>query len=317
VIIVRTSTEEEATMRNSRLSISFILVLVTAGFLACGDDSPVGVGESVTETLRLGPFTMSPGQEMEGYTTDIPRPSGDFGLQAVSFEVTDETGTPIEHHDFHLHHIVMHNGNRDDHACPGETERFIAAGQEKTPIGPFPDGYAYPIAAGDRLDAVYHLMDTRASGEGEMRVYIEYEMTYLPGASGYRPLTPYFLDVVGCGGNSTYDVPGNGGPGSEHVQTASWTCTKDGLVLWVAGHLHEGGKRLTLTNETRDDLICQADLTYDEQGELSMSSCAPLMEIRQGDICTLESVYDNSHYWEDAMGIVLAYIWESSETGDE
>lgn len=302
-------------MRKSQLFVQTSLVIVTLSVLSCGSDNPMGVLETLSGTFRLGPITLSPGGVVEGSVTGIPHPPGDIGIRAINFEVVDEAGTPIPHEDLHLHHIVFHNGNRNDRACPGQTERFVAAGQEKTPVGPFPDTYAYPVAAGDRLDAIYHLMDTRMEGGGDLTVYIEYEMTWFAGASGYSPLVPYFLDVTGCGGNSTYDVPGDGGPGSEHVQSATLTSPINGTVVWIGGHLHEGGKRITLTNETTGELVCSCDAMYDEMGELHMSSCAPMEEMHEGDMFLLESIYDNSRPYEDVMGIVIAYIWENSGTG--
>jgi hypothetical protein len=53
-----------------------------------------------------------------------------------------------------------------------------------------------------------------------MTVPIKYTIDYQPGAdaTNSRPLDVYFQDVTGWE-NSTYDVPGDGGPGSVHVRS--------------------------------------------------------------------------------------------------
>ena len=74
----------------------FAMVLVSAA-LACGacvplQNAPAGGGATVTSTYRLGPFTLAPGGEAQGTSTNIPRPTGQFGLQRASFTLVDEHG---------------------------------------------------------------------------------------------------------------------------------------------------------------------------------------------------------------------------------
>src|SRR5688500_9072657 len=91
-------------------------------------NAPPGGGETVTQTFRYGPFTLGPGEEMQGSpSSGMPRPSGSFGLKSAKFNVVDENGTPVSAHDVHLHHIVMTTSAREDRLCPGRRERFIGA----------------------------------------------------------------------------------------------------------------------------------------------------------------------------------------------
>ena len=99
-------------------------------------NAPAGVGETLTKTFRYGPFTLGPGEDAEGSTASgMPRPSGAFGLKVAQFDVVEEDGTPVSVQDVHLHHIVMTTSAHQDQLCPGRRERFIASGQERTPIG--------------------------------------------------------------------------------------------------------------------------------------------------------------------------------------
>ena len=70
-------------------------------------------------------------------------------------------------------------------------------------------------------------------------VCIQYTVGYQPGATAQnsRPVTPFFLDVTRCG-NSTYDVPGNGGPGGIHTAARTWSAPWDGYMVTAGGHLH-------------------------------------------------------------------------------
>ncbi|MBA3261318.1 MAG: hypothetical protein H0T69_02350 [Thermoleophilaceae bacterium] len=82
--------------------------------------------------------------------------------------------------------------------------------------------YAYLVGANDQWGSIYHLMNETPAGTPAKTVYIEYTLEYQPGANATnsRPVNAYFQDVTGCGG-STYDVPGNGGPGSVHTKSRS------------------------------------------------------------------------------------------------
>jgi hypothetical protein len=96
-------------------------------------------------------------------------------------------------HDVHLHHIVMTTSAHQDRLCPGRRERFIGAGMERTPInlwGP----YAYLVGAGDQWgsSSIYHLMNETPPGTPAKTVYIQYTLSYQPGANATnsRPVQP-------------------------------------------------------------------------------------------------------------------------------
>lgn len=294
-----------------RVGVASLLVVgsvTVVGLPGAASSTRAGVADEAG-VFRIGPITLEPGAQVMRYELGVPRPDGDLGLQYMAVRLVDGDGEPVSHHDVHLHHVVFHNAARPDGVCPGKTQRFGGAGGERTPIGQFPAPYAYPVEADDRWDANYHLVDLREQGR-PLDVFIEYELAWVPGDEATRPVTPYFLDVTGCGGDSTYDVPGDGGSGSLHVRTASWAAPADGLLVFAFGHLHDGGRDAVLVDRTNRTIACRSVASYGSMDELSMSTCRPRTPVAAGDRFLLASRYDNSRPYEDVMGIAMAYVWE-------
>jgi hypothetical protein len=283
------------------------LVLAAAG---CEPlvNAPPGGGSTVTETFLLGPFAIGPGGDAMGSPSNVPRPAGAFGIKRVSFDVVDAAGKPVSMHDVHLHHLVMTTDARQDALCSGRAERFMGAGMERTPLnlwGP----YTYLVGAGDRWGAIYHVMNTSSATR---TVYIKYRIEYQPGADAgnSRPVRPLFMDVTGCG-NSEYDVPGNGGPGSVHTKSRTWTAPQDGMAVYAGGHVHDGGIDISLQKEGAGSAACTGTASYHENPRhlAKINPCFLHEKVSAGDRFTVTSRYDNSAPVEGAMGIMLSYVW--------
>jgi hypothetical protein len=297
-----------------RRIVASIALVVGALFLATGCDEPLrnpppGGGDVVTQTFRYGPFTLGPGGEVQGSpSSGMPRPSGAFGLHSAKFNVVDQNGTPVSAHDVHLHHIVMTTSAHEDALCPGRRERFIGAGMERTPIklwGP----YTYLVGAGDQWGSIYHLMNESSSTR---TVFIEYTLEYQPGATATnsRGVRPLFMDITGCG-NSVYDIPGNGGPGSVHTNSRAWTAPQDGLAVFAGGHLHDGGIDITLKDATTNTVFCTGTATYHENPHhlATINACQMHKLVTAGHSYSVTARYDNSQPYQDVMGIMLTYVW--------
>lgn len=298
--------------RRALVIVSLASVLLLSAACEPLVNAPPGGGLTVTETFRYGPFTFGPGGEVEGSpASGMPRPAGAFGLKSARFAVVDETGATVSPHDVHLHHIVMTTSAREDQLCPGRPERFIGSGMERTQIGLW-GPYTYLVGANDQWGSIYHLMNETAAGTPAKTVYIEYTLSYQPGANATnsRPVDAYFQDITGCG-SSTYDVPGNGGPGSVHTKSASWTAPRDGLAIFAGGHLHEGGIDITLKDATTNTTFCTGTATYhDNPRHLSAINPCPLHhKVTAGHTFSVSARYDNSEPWDDVMGIYLTYVW--------
>lgn len=298
--------------RKAFLSVALVASLLL--FAGCEElrNAPPGGGQTLKQTFRYGPFTLGPGEEIEGSpSSGMPRPPGSFGIKSAQFDVVDQNGTPVSVHDVHLHHLVLTTSAREDRLCPGRPERFLGTGMERTPIslwGP----YTYLVGANDKWGSIYHLMNETAAGTPEKTVYIQYTLEYQPGANATnsRPVDALFQDVTGCGG-STFDVPGNGGPGSVYTKSRSWRAPSDGLAIFTGGHLHEGGIDISLKDRTTGTNFCTGTAIYHENPRhlSKIDPCFLHNKVVAGHDFAVTARYDNSEPWDDVMGIMLTYVW--------
>lgn len=292
-------------------------LLVTAGACEPIRNAPPGGGAESVDTYRVGPFDLAPagqpGSDDQGWGTNIPRPDGAFGMKSIEFRVVEADGTPVPHGDMHLHHIVMMNSARQSQNCSNWPERFAGTGSEMTPTD-LADPYAYLVGAGDRWSATWHIMNESSEAK---EVYIEYEIGYQPGATteNTRGVTPFFLDVTGCG-NSEYDVPGNGGPGSVHTTSRTWNAPWDGLLVRSEGHVHGGGIDISLEHEPSGDtctMVAKYGHSHPHGAPGEITDCTAHNRFERGDRYTVTARYDNDEPVAGAMGIVMAYAWEGTQ----
>lgn len=293
-----------------------LLILVMA---ACDPivNAPPGGGEVVQGTFRIGPFNLAPegqaGSETNSSQANVPRPSGAFGMKTISFDLVDAAGNPIPHSAVHLHHVLLMNPARTTPFCSNFSERFAGAGSERTPMS-LPDPYAYMVGANERWNALWHLMNTSTTNQ---QVYIQYKVGYQPGATAQntRGVTPFFLDVDGCG-DSEYDVPGNGGPGSVHTNTRTWTAPWGGYITSAGGHLHGGGIDITIRNDATGaacTMTAKYEHTHPHDAPGSITTCPVHKRFEAGQQFSVTARYDNSEPHQDVMGIVLAYAWRGNQ----
>jgi len=310
-------------MRTHQLRKLFVVgafALVTPMIAACDPivNAPPGGGAVSNGTFRLGPFNLAPmgqsGDEDQGSQGNIPKPPTPFGMKNITFDLVYADGTSVPHSAAHLHHVVLMNPARRSMFCTQQwPERFAGSGSERTPIS-FPDPYAYMTNAGEQWNALWHVMN---ESDQPQQVYIQYKVGYQTGAnsSNTRSVTPFFLDVTGCGG-STYQVPGNGGPGSVHTNTRTWTAPWGGYLVGAGGHLHGGGIDITIRNNTQN-LACTMTAKYEhshpEGAPGSITTCPVHKRVNQGDSFSVISRYDNSQPYTDVMGIVMAYGWQGTQ----
>jgi len=114
---------------------------------------------------------------------------------------------------------------------------------------------------------------------------------------------------------SEYAVPP--GPTSSHW---TWTSNLTGRIVATAGHVHDGGVRTTLTNQTTGRHLCTSWAGWGKkaayQGSIeSMSGCTwdRVGTVQKGEVLDLESVYDSPKAVPDAMGIMMAFVFETPD----
>jgi hypothetical protein len=243
---------------------SRLLLLAVVALLTVGTQSAAAAER--TETFRVGPVTVGGYQVLqEQALAGLPKPSSDSFITAMKVDVVDKDGTPVSIRRLMLHHIVFLNlgtqvGEKQDPTCsritaldsrtqiPALAERFYAAGEERAELE-LPPGYGYRSKGADKWLMSYMLMNHRAEADS---AYIQYTVT-TDDDPGLTPADPYWLDVKNCWSDPVYDVPGGGKPGSTDVKTMTWTPPTGGRIVAGGGHVHGGGKALTLSQPSCGD----------------------------------------------------------------
>jgi plastocyanin len=319
--------------RLRRLALLGALVLGAAVLLPAGSAN----AETKTFTERVGPITIG-GYEVQQSLLFAPKPPEDGHITAMDVEITDADGTPIRIQRLMLHHIVFLNLNREDETCKdrqfkmwdnrpaaiGYTpERFYAAGEERAKLI-LPPGYGYSMRSSDRWMMAYMVMNHRAATDS---AYIQYRVTYETGASDTdtRDVTPYWLDVRNCSADPIYNIPGTDGRGSTHRETYDYVLPEGGRIVAAGGHVHGGGKRLTLTQPgCGNRLLGRSTPTWGlpshafynvrpvlhEPGPINMSAFGTPtgIPIAAGERVRLNSLYDNDRPHTRVMGIMVMFV---------
>jgi hypothetical protein len=85
---------------------------------------------------------------------------------------------------------------------------------------------------------------------------VDYE--FIPGMpEDFEVLDTVWLDVGGC---LDSEVPPTSNTTSEYMMTPAWKATKDGVVLGLGSHLHDGGTHLAITKNGQQ--LCDNVATY-------------------------------------------------------
>jgi hypothetical protein len=202
-----------------------------------------------------------------------------------------------------LHHAVLSSSAASDLTCPPRDQRFFASGNERTAIS-LPRKYGYRVRSGDRWNLLVDLMNMEDHAQ---TVYVDVTFRLRRGRT--TPVTPAWLDIGGCRG-SVYSIPA--GFSDTHRQ---WRSPFDARVVAIGGHVHDFGRWIEATDETRGKRLCRSVAGYGTKpaymGHLeSMTTCRGrrVGTVRKGDLIRLHSVYDSPEPMDDVMGIMIGYL---------
>jgi len=99
-----------------------------------------------------------------------------------------------------------------------------------------------------------------------------------------------------------------------------WTSTLTGRVILAGGHVHDGGIKIVLANETSGRHLCTSYAGYGTnpayQGSVEkMTTCTwdRLGTVRAGEVLSIDTYYDPPAAQPDVMVIVLAYVYETDD----
>lgn len=161
---------------------------------------------------------------------------------------------------------------------------------------------------------------------------------YVPGRpTGFKKVTPIWLDIGPAGGCDGSDMPAFNG--TFEYSSSPWTANATGRITEVIGHLHDGGTNIKILNDNTT-LLCDPVATYggapgfiDAPGSMSMSSMTGNMaymgmhissltscstgQVNLGDKLSVDAYYNGSEYQmmtntdgslAPIMGIALVYL---------
>ncbi len=256
--------------------------------------------------------------------TGVAAPSEAGYMTSGKAKLVDGDGHPIEHHMVHLHHAVWLNPYEQDMTCesydggsfPGY-ERFFATGKEKTTFE-LPNGYGYlwdpQLSQPLTQSAPWWAFVAHLDGmHGASDVYIQFDLGFVPEAEAGNVIAiePVWLDVRNCRSDPVYDVPRQRRLHQEH-----WTYTmpRGGRFVFLGGHLHDGGLRISLRNVTTGEHIYTSRARYGLKDEpwyltrMSTWSGTPGLDVSEGHKLRITATYDGTRTRKDVMGIMLGAL---------
>jgi hypothetical protein len=283
------------------------------------------LAETLTLTLRAPkPITIDPYGVVQGEAL-VPSPQLDGHVVGMSATLVDAAGVELPIQNVMLHHVVFGKLGARDYTCstytgydgrtrPALAERFYGLGEERTEIA-FPPGYGYANRASDLWGIVYMLMNHRNVHD---TVYVEYTVRYVVDEPMVS-VKPVWLDVRNCIQDPIFSVPGTGPMFSTYAQQADFVMPESGRLVAGGAHLHGGGLRLELRNETCGQHLFTSEPTWGlpvikpvmhENGPKHMTTfmSAAGIPVSKGDRLRLNAVYENSLPHTRVMGIMLVYL---------
>ena len=283
---------------------------------------PSPAPQAQTADVRYGPILVPAAVgghagEFTAVVPAMPMPCTNCFLTGTKVDLVFEDGRSANlDRGLMLHHIVAFNAGRPDATCAPDTpigslgERFFAAGNERTG-GSFPAGFGYHYGA----DRVAGAVDIMNHSDQPQVVYVATTVTWVPDSTaGMKPVRPVWLDENDCR-DSAYPVPA----GPSH-KVWRWTSTVTGRVILAGGHVHDGGIKIDLANETTGRHLCTSYAGYGTnpayQGSVEkMTTCTwdRLGTVRSGEVLSIDAYYDPPEAQSDVMGIVLAYVYETDD----
>ncbi|MFN2557762.1 MAG: hypothetical protein ABR592_13025, partial [Nitriliruptorales bacterium] len=285
-------------------------------------------------TVTYGPFVLPPappetaaaGQPVGGIRIgevhlnfvlrEAPKPCNDCFLTTLRPDLVYPDGRPANlDTGVMLHHAVWFQAGQPDVTCGPETvvgrlgQRFFASGNERTGATLVP-GFGYHVD-GSSWTLLVELMNHTNTPK---TVNLRLDATWLPNSPDTKPVTPIWLDVDNCR-DSQYSAPA--GPSRTQWR---WTSARTGRLISAAGHLHDGGVKAVLTNHSSGRTVCTSFAAYGRnpayRGSIeSMSACNwdAIGTVHAGEVLTLDSYYNLPAPRHDVMGIMLAYLYETTD----
>lgn len=163
---------------------------------------------------------------------------------------------------------------------------------------------------------VYDLMNWQTTTKS-VKIRMTYKYATGTDHTTRAPVRPVWLDLDQCSMDSEVSVPN--GPSDSHYD---WKVTLPGKLIAAAGHIHDHGINIELTNQsTGGTMLCNSVAGYGGPGYetpdgrkhvSSMNVCTgtPISTLSKNQTVRLHANYnvpEGHHPVDDAMGIAIAF----------
>jgi len=265
------------------------------------------------ENFKIGPWQLTPGGSFEGVNVVLPRPEVNELIEVAHFGnfvpvFANESVVPREQ--FYLHHILAYD----------QTNGHFVAGCSNERSNWGPDNLPYPYRMILQPHATvkaqgFHMVNLKPWGTFDF--YITYTVMY----KVHNPVDPPVRVVESFYWMDNFNVPGGAARNSTFERARSMTFPRDMIVVSMNGHLHQGGKRLsvkfddptrspneicTTYNLYKSDYKCFWDCEIcpyanDWAAQWEMTTCYMELPVRRNEKVTSIAEYDNSCGWRGVM----------------
>jgi plastocyanin len=309
--------------------LAFAAVAAAVLVLASAADAKV-----VDRTFKAGPFVVGRYDGARG-GLEVRAPRMDGSIVEMDANVVDEHGEVIPQNVVMLHHLVFkdlgHSGaSRPDGACPTSTsdQRFYGESEELRALT-LPKGYGYPIDRDDSWRMGWMLMNhTHRTRAAWIRYHVKVDTS-----DRIRPVTPYWLSVMGCHVDPQFTVPGAGGDErSSYRRGHTYRIPRAGRIVAVGGHLHGGGRSIALTQprcsgrtlvtakpaygQPDDPVYAVRPLLHEpDPRNISWWQSATGIPVRKGEKLRVVARYRDDFPYMRVMGIDHVYIAHGDAPG--
>jgi plastocyanin len=277
-------------------------------------------------TYRYGPITVGRYDGVRG-GNPVRAPRMDGSIVEMDAFIVDKRNRVIPQSKVMLHHLVFknlgHSTNvRRDGACPGSRgdQRFYGESEELRALT-LPRGYGYRIDREDRWRMGWMVMNhTHRVRQAWIRYHVKIDTRRL------RPVTPYWLSVMGCHVDPQFTVPGTGAkPAATYKRSKTFAVPRDGRIVAVGGHLHGGGRGISLSQpRCGNRTLVSSKPTYGRPDD-PVYAVKPLLHepdprnitwwqsgtgipVKKGELLRVAAKYRNDFPYMRVMGIDHVYI---------
>jgi hypothetical protein len=151
---------------------------------------------------------------------------------------------------------------------------------------------------------------------GESDTYVQLDLDFTPQseAADFTDVKPVWLDEENCSADPVFTVRKGSGKNGLFTKRWDYTMPEGGNFISMAGHLHDGGRKLILEDKTAGRKIFTARATYGMHHEpwylTKMGSFTELpgRSVEAGDLLQLSAIYNSTHTWHNVMGIMLGML---------